>query len=709
MGNGKRAGYKIVAAGMVAALMLTTVGVMYAKKDEDTEKTEKAAAVEMESDEEAEKGISLLDTNRSIGKEETVYVLAGADGAADKVIVSNWLKNPEQKTQLTDNSELENIVNVKGEESYSIDKDGAQIWEANGKDIYYQGTTDKDLPVEVSINYQLDRKAISAEELAGKSGTVTIRFDYTNHQKETVEVNGSTEELYVPFAMVSSMILDNEKFTNIQVSNGKLINDGDRSVVVGLALPGLQENLKLDAEKAEIPDYVEITADVTDFELTTTLTVASNEVFRNVNLNNVTTLEELEESLNALSGSSKQLVDGSVKLREGTTTLLDKSKDLVAGVDRLFLGAEQLKNGAEQLDAGASALKTGVITLDDGVQQLDEGAKKLDAGAKELDQGAADLNAGAKDLQSGAGELNAGAQQLAAGAPALSEGIKQLQEGLGILTAQNDTLIGGATEVFQNLINSANSQLTAAGVPLSAELTMENYEAVLTQIIAAMEGYPAQASVQGVLKQLKSYQEFYDGLGNYTNGVAVAYNGMVGNKMADGAAQLEAGAAQLAAGTQTLLAGTGTLTAGTKKLKAGTSSLAAGTAEMASGTAQLALGTEKLVSGANDLAAGTGELAAGAGELQDGIGTLKDGSNILIDGVSQLNDGAIQLSDGMKKFDEEGIQKIADAYNGDIKGLIERMRATIEASKKYQSFSGKAEDVEGSVQFIFRTEGIEED
>lgn len=126
------------------------------------------------------------------------------------------------------------------------------------------------------------------------------------------------------------------------------------------------------------------------------------------------------------------------------------------------------------------------------------------------------------------------------------------------------------------------------------------------------------------------------------------------------------------------------------------------------GTAQLATGTDQLVKGADDLSAGTGALASGADELQAGIGTLKTGSGALIEGVSQLNDGAAQLADGMKKFDEEGIQKLADAYNGDIKGLIDRMKATAEASKKYQTFSGKADDVEGSVQFIFRTEGVEE-
>lgn len=709
MSNGKKTGYKIVATGMAAVLTLTTAGVLYAKETGRLEKEKpKTESVTAETGEEKkETSLSLLNTEQTIGKEETVYILADVDGSPDKVIVSNWLKNPEKKDSLEDRSDLTDIVNVKGEEGYRVNPDGMQVWEAKGADIYYQGTTDKTLPVEVNISYQLDGKPVTAKELAGKSGKVTMRFDYTNKQKESVEVNGKAEELYVPFLMVSGIILDNEKFSNIQVSSGKLVNDGNRSIVVGYALPGLQENLNLDAEKLEIPNYVEITADVKDFELMTTLTLATNEMFSKVNLDNVSTLEELEEALNTLSDSSKQLVDGSATLQEGTATLLSKSKELVDGVDKLFAGADQLKSGAAQLDAGAAALKAGIATLQAGVWKLNDGAKKLDDGAKELDKGAADLNAGASDLKGGIGELDAGAQQLAQGAPALSEGIQQIQNGLGALVAQNDTLNGGAAQVFNSLLSSANSQLAASGLTLPTPLTMENYEVVLTQVITALEGNPAQASVQGVLEQLKSYQAFYDGLSAYTGGVAAAYNGMVDNKMTEGASALAEGSAKLAAGTHSLLTGSGTLLAGTGKLKEGTAGLAAGTAELLTGTAQLAAGTEKLVKGADDLSAGTGAVSAGAEELQAGIGTLKTGSSALIDGVSQLNDGAAQLAAGMKKFDEEGIQKLADAYNGDIKGLIERIKATVEASKKYQTFSGKADDVEGSVQFILRTEGME--
>lgn len=105
------------------------------------------------------------------------------DGSVKKVIVSSWLKNPGGQQELADQGELENIQNVKGEESYRIDADNMRIWDAQGKDIYYQGTTDKALPVDVIIRYTLDGRSISAEDLAGKSGRVTIRFDYRNQGK----------------------------------------------------------------------------------------------------------------------------------------------------------------------------------------------------------------------------------------------------------------------------------------------------------------------------------------------------------------------------------------------------------------------------------------------------------------------------------------------------------------------------------------------
>ena len=55
---------------------------------------------------------------------------------------------------------------------------------------------------------------------------MTIRFDYENHCTTTATVDGKEETLYVPFAALTGMLLDNERFTNIEVTNGRVVNDG---------------------------------------------------------------------------------------------------------------------------------------------------------------------------------------------------------------------------------------------------------------------------------------------------------------------------------------------------------------------------------------------------------------------------------------------------------------------------------------------------
>ena len=247
-------------------------------------------------------------------KDETVYVLAGADGSVKKIIVSDWIKNSLDDKALKDKSDLEHIINVKGEESYTLGSENSRIWDAQGNDIYYQGDIQKELPVGLSVTYKLDGKPVSADELVGKSGHVTIRFDYTNRQFDYVNIDGKNEKIFVPFAMMTGMILDNDIFRNVEISNGKLINDGSRSIVAGIAFPGLAENLNIDKDKLEIPDSVEITADVTDFELSMTVTLATNEIFNQIDPDKLESIDELKGSINDLTGAMGQLMDGSSSL-----------------------------------------------------------------------------------------------------------------------------------------------------------------------------------------------------------------------------------------------------------------------------------------------------------------------------------------------------------------------------------------------------------
>ena len=512
-------------------------------------------------------------------KDETVYVLARADGSVDKIIVSDWVRNTRGDALLNDATQLTDIENVKGDETYTLGGDNACVWDARGNDIYYQGSIDRELPVSVAVSYTLDGQPVTPEELAGKSGKVAIRFDYANNQYELVDINGKQEKIYVPFAMLTGVVLDNDVFANVSVSNGKIVNDGDRTIVAGLALPGLQDSLGLGRDDLELPEYVEITADAEGFELETTVTLAANGLFSGELDGNekLDELDDLDGKLDELTVAMGQLMDGSSRLYDGLCALLDSSKELVAGIDQLAAGAAQLKQGADSLSAGAS------------------------------------------QLQAGAASLN---------------------EGLTALAEKNDTLNSGAAQVFQSLLASASAQLQAAGVQ-APELTAENYAQVLEGVIASAGDSPAGQQVAALKASLDSYNSFYQGLQSYTAGVA----------------QAQAGAGELNSG----------------------------------------IGTVK---------DGADSLSAGAGQLYDGILTMKNSAPALIDGVTRLRDGAMELSGGLREFNEKGVQKLVDAFGGDLGGLMDRLDAVKAVSERYNSFSGIGDDMDGQVKFVWRTQPV---
>ena len=162
----------------------------------------------------------------AVNKEQTVYVNADESGNTQDIIVSNWLRNTQGDHSLLDKSDLSDIENVKGEETFTQSGDGTITWQAGGKDIYYRGKTNDELPVSVRMTYYLNGNKIQPSQLAGKSGEVKIRIDYENHSQQTRVVNGKQESISTPFMMTTGMILPVERFSNVQVSNGKVISDG---------------------------------------------------------------------------------------------------------------------------------------------------------------------------------------------------------------------------------------------------------------------------------------------------------------------------------------------------------------------------------------------------------------------------------------------------------------------------------------------------
>ena len=260
-------------------------------------------------------------------------------------------------------------------------------WQADGNDIFYQGTSESELPVTQKLTYYLDGKEVTPEELAGKSGEVTIRFDYTNNQKVTAKIDGKDEDIYVPFMAVSGMILGDE-FSDIEVENGKVISDGSNNVVVGYALPGLKESLNVKDDDFDgdvtIPDYVEVKAKVENFKLDTTMTVVMNATnFISADSDNDTS--KLDEVFDTLADAMDQLTDGSAELADGVDTLKSKMGDFKDGVGTLQSGVHAYTDGAGKIASGITQLSDSIPTLSNGVGTLNSSAATIADGVELLD------------------------------------------------------------------------------------------------------------------------------------------------------------------------------------------------------------------------------------------------------------------------------------------------------------------------------------
>lgn len=395
---------KTAAAAMACLVGLSTVSC--AGTSAVTESSKNTSGSETKNEKKLEKTIrntSFGESGKDAEKIETVYVKSDAEGSPKNVLVSDWLRNYKGSDKIEDATSLTDIQNVKGNEKYEKGSGDKITWNADGNDIYYQGKTSKDLPVGVKVSYKLDGKDISPADLAGKSGHVTIRFDYTNTAREKINVNGSEENIPVPFAMISGMILPSDKFTNINVTNGKVVSDANSNIVMGVALPGLKDALKLDSSKLSdlgvnedktIPEYVEISADTSDFDLGLTMTMASSDVLSDLgfdDFNNATATDKIQDDMTKLQDSMKALEDGSGKLKNGTKTLKD--------------GTSKLKSGSGTLKAGTKTLKDGTKELKSGINDYTDGVSALNAGAKELNDKMADLIAGTKSLSEGTNAL----------------------------------------------------------------------------------------------------------------------------------------------------------------------------------------------------------------------------------------------------------------------------------------------------------------
>lgn len=824
---------RVVAGVLTIALVGTGIGAtaVFAEKDSTavTAEADSTTGSSKDADDIADKlmdSVSLKDNDAD--KDESVYLISDANGNVNKTIVVDHLKNKDKKDTLEDASNLSDIENVKGKEKFTQSGDKL-TWQAGGKDIYYQGTATAEPPVTQKVTYYLDGKEISPEDLAGKSGKVKIRFDYTNTTSYTETVNGEKQTVSVPFAAVTGLVLG-DGFENIEVTNGKAEVSDSSSVVLGYALPGLKDSLGIKDKDLDgdvnIPEYMEMTADVENFSMPAAMTFVVN-ASDYVSTDGIDT-SDLDDMINDLKDASTQLQDGSKTLAEGTDTLSDGLSTLQSKLGTFASGVGALQSGLKTYTDGVSTLSGGLNTLGNSTGALVSGADKLNSGAGQLASGSATLKDGLKSYTDGASQLQAGINKLYntldAGltdkqkAEIQKTAVESVQDsfkgetgvtvqktiyaGLRYQTDDNGNLIGDGDlytslyngtvgQKFEENLDSAyalvvNTVLsTAAGVKSgtvqsdvlaqtikeSYKKASDAYEAAITVSVQSgtldettkavlsntqyQEAFITYNAIQNMSAsqlaeaiyaktnatdtlismtetQLKETLESDKNSSDIKSGVETAINTLA-TKLSGACEQVSEQVASSAAITgaqgtmdtvkaglgnekdeKTLIGGAEKLTSSNNELNAGATALNAGASQLSAGTQSLMNSVPTLTSGIKQLVDGSNTLVANNAQLNSGASQLADGTNQIVSGVDQLttgsktlSEGAHTLADGMVQFNEEGINKILDAYNGDLKPFTDKLQAVIDAGEEYQTYSAIADGQTGSVKFIYKLASID--
>lgn len=833
---------RVVAGVLTIALVGTGIGAtaVFAEKNSTavTAEADSTTGSNKDADDIADKlmdSVSLKDNDAD--KDESVYLISDANGNVNKTIVVDHLKNKDKKDTLEDASNLSDIENVKGKEKFTQSGDKL-TWQAGGKDIYYQGTATAEPPVTQKVTYYLDGKEISPEDLAGKSGKVKIRFDYTNTTSYTETVNGEKQTVSVPFAAITGLVLG-DGFENIEVTNGKAEVSDSSSVVLGYALPGLKDSLGIKDKDLDgdvnIPEYMEMTADVKNFSMPAAMTFVVN-ASDYVSTDGIDT-SDLDDMINDLKDASTQLQDGSKTLAEGTDTLADGLSTLQSKLGTFASGVGTLQSGLKVYTDGVSTLSGGLNTLGNSTGALVSGADKLNSGAGQLASGSATLKDGLKSYTDGASTLAAGVGNLDAGmdtlksgtdtlsqsVPSLVSGVNSLSDGINTLnkalktpmsdeevakykkaakagvdakladdtnaTSYNNTKKYAAEKYYNEMTSDSSVEKTVESLKANKTLYNMIYSTVEAQVKQQIENAIQEYVSNGVSREEaikaicgQDYDKYVEELStNNTDsqlkamakqvleGVAGSSKDAVGTSVADaaktgaetgaqeavitginstkenisnqinakqksgeslvsgatklnegakvlaeklpeltkGVANLKDGTAQLSAGAAKLTANNDILNAGAASLNDGASQLSAGTQSLMNSVPTLTSGIKQLVDGSNTLVANNAQLNSGASQLADGTNQIVSGVDQLTTGSKTLSEGAHTLADGMVQFNEEGINKILDAYNGDLKPFTDKLQAVIDAGEEYQTYSAIADGQTGSVKFIYKLASID--
>jgi putative membrane protein len=675
---------------------------------------------------------SIVTAEGRVSKEETVYANLNNKGEELDKTSSIWLHSDGSLNNIEDESILKEVTNVKGEEKPTVEN-GKLIWKTDKKDIYYQGKVGKELPIQPEIKYYLDGKEVNPEDIVGEDGEIKVTINILNEDKRSIHYkNGGAKEIYAPYMVATVVDLPMDKFTNVKISTGKIIADGSNQIITFVSLPGFKDSLGVGENLVDLTDYLEIKADVKNFEMKPIAFTVTSEIPEIDGLDDAKDLDELIDGIDKIKEASE-------KLSESTQKLYDGQMGLSSGIDEFVNGMGALKVGSNSLLDGSLKLKEGINGAYEGSLKANEGANTLSQSANQLGEGFVGLGNGTVEFSDKAAEFSEGAKKAAEGIGSIPESTQALSGGMEELIQGTETLKNGQDKLTQGLGKSVEAleQIkagkekegktvglllkgvdgletianTVGKIPGADGLAAKMLEGLEGQRLA-LEGIESSSDElilalnqveEGLKESEEASKELSQGIENVNNGQKKTGGGL--NELAEGTKGLKEASNQLVEGSTGLQQGANSLNENALKAKEGAGKFSQGSKGLAEGTKGLSTGLGELNTGAGKLYGGINELSKGTNELAQGGEKLKDGSH-------QLTEGTKKLNEGMNEFHEEGIKKISDKVdnsNLDITKILETKDELVKISKENVTFSGKSEDMDGNLKFIMKTEGAKEE
>lgn len=663
-----------------------------------------------------------------INKDESVFTTLNQDGSVKEEIVSNWIHVDGDVKVVKDVSVLKDIVNLKGNEIPDINDDKI-TWTLNGNDIFYQGTTNKSLPLEVKIKYFLSGKEIKPKALVGKSGKVKISIEFKNKDIHKVSINGKNRSIYRQYTTVALLDLPLETFKNVKVNSGQVISDGSNQIVAFVAFPGLSESLNLKENIINIPEGIVINCDATKFKLGSIMIAATPMLPDIKKFNEAKTLDELTSGVKQLTTASKSLADGAAKLSKGQKLFVINIGSLNNALSTLSNGSQELKNGMVKVDEGAMNLGEAASKVSAGVKSLSDNALKLGQGAKDLGKGVVEFATNASTYADGAAQAVAGIGEVATKTGDLSKGLSQLAAATATIKEGENNLSLGAADALKGIDElklGKQKELETIGLLSNGIDGLKKLTTALGQVALPkdlsdklMNGLDQEASGLSGLKDggekfVAGLDRLQDGITNIKNGADKLNQGLDNLKSAQedaasGAAKLSAAGNGLTPVAEKLKNGAAGLLQGAKTLSDGGVNLSDNAGAFSDGSKVLVDGSNKLSDGMATLEQGTSNLVDASTKLTVGLKTAATGTKKLLQGATELSKGSTTLSDNLQKFNQEGVKKLNDKINKGmsvINDLLDIKNEIVKLSKGYKTFSGASSDMEGKVKFIFKTDEI---